>query len=175
MVIKSCIVFIYAIHRLHYTLYDIMLYEDLSHVTVYVRGSLSCNGICLQEHKKPGVPCLAYKEARRQKRIQRQAQLTQDGSTPQGEASPTEVVTDAKAAKLKGPDGQHGGSSMAVVTENGQISSVAAEGVAWVPVELDIGEKPTSPFSKTAAQQILKFLGSGIAMHIVCVFHCQGL
>ena len=63
---------------------------------------------------------------------------------------------------------------MAVVTEDGQISSVAAEGLAWVPVELDFGGKPTSPFSKAAAQQHLK-LGSGIALHIVCAVHCQGL
>ncbi len=83
-------------------------------------------------------------------------------------------MTDAKAGKLKGPDGQQGSSSMAVVTEDGQISSVAAEGLAWVPVEQDFGGKPTSPFSKAAAQQHLK-LGSGIALHIVCAVHCQGL
>jgi len=83
-------------------------------------------------------------------------------------------VTDAKAGKLKGPDGQHGGSSMAVVTEDGQISSVAAEGSAWVPVELDFGGKPTSPFSKAAAQQHLQ-LGSGVALHLVCAVYCQDL
>ena len=168
MVIASCIVFVYAICRSHRTLYDIMLYNDSSHVTVYLMLRY-----ILQEHK-PGISCLACKEARRQKRIQRQAQLTQDGSTPQGEASPPEGVTDAKAGKAKGPDGQHSGSSMAVVTEDGQISSVAAEGPAWVPVELDFGGKPTSPFSKAAAQQHLK-LGSGVALHVVCAFHCQGL
>ena len=106
--------------------------------------------------------------------MQRQAQLTQDGSTPpQGEASPPEGATDAKAGKPKGPDGQHGGSSMAVVTEDGQISSVGVEGPAWVPVELDFRGKPTSPFSKAAAQQHLK-LGSGIALHIVCAL-CASL
>ncbi len=128
----------------------------------------------VQEHK-PGVSCLACKEARRQKKIQQQAQFTQGGSTPtpQGEASPSEGATDAKAAKLKGPDGQHDGSSMAVVAEDGQISSVAAKGSAWVAVELDFRGKPTSPFSKAAAQHHLK-LGSGMALHVICVFHCQG-
>ncbi|KAL0023706.1 hypothetical protein WJX79_005184 [Trebouxia sp. C0005] len=115
----------------------------------------------LFKHKhKPGIACLACNEAKRQKRIQRQAQLTQDGSIPQGEASPTEGVPDAKAGRANRPDGQHGGAAIAAVTENGQISSGAAEGSAWVPVELDFGEKPTSPFSKAAAQQHLK-LGSG--------------
>ena len=35
MVIESCIVFIHAICRSQCTLYDIMLYNDSSHVTVY--------------------------------------------------------------------------------------------------------------------------------------------
>ena len=153
-VIESCIVFMHTMHMVHCTL--------------YVTWCLLMLRYLVQEHK-PGVSCLACKEARRQKSMQRQAQLTQDGSTPRGEASPPEGVTDdAKAGKLKGTDGQHGGSSMAVVTEDGQISSVAAEGAAWVPVEL--GGKPTSPFSKPAAQHHHK-QGSGNALQIVCAIH----
>ncbi|KAL0020687.1 hypothetical protein WJX77_000534 [Trebouxia sp. C0004] len=132
----------------------------ISHNAKAAESQAGAQQLFKHDHRKPGVPCLACKEARRQKRILRQAQITQGGSAPQWEASPTEGVTDAKAAKLKGHHEQHGGSSMAVVTEDGQISSVAAEGPAWVAVERDIGGRPTSPFSKAAVQQHLK-LGSG--------------
>lgn len=124
----------------------------------------------MQEHKL-GVPCLACNEARRQKKASRlcQAVAAQSHPVPQQEAAPAAAATTkAGPVKLKSPVAQDDASSVAVVGDDGHISSVAAAGSGGVPVGVDVGERPKTPFSKAAAQQHHPS-DSGSALLAACV------
>lgn len=127
----------------------------------------------MQDHNKPGVPCLACREARRQKKkdsLLRQAVAAQPHPVRQQEPAPAATATTkAGPVKLKSPVAQDDASSVAVVGDDGHISSVAAAGSKGVPVEgAHVGERPKTPFSKAAAQQQHPS-DSGSALHAAFV------